>query len=142
MSESRVDALTQVVDLMHDELTEGRKPEIMAKRFHEAYERLAPLFGYVTNESTRIFNPESTNGKLMIAVCTELFPLTAAFAEYEKDAQRYAELKLEPVGGAHLLSLLAAGKGTEKSFDKMLDRLRNSRLAAIQKGIDKEKKRL
>ena len=60
-------------------------------------------------------------------------------AELNLDAQRYAELKINPVGGAHLLELLASGKGTEKSLDKMLDRIRNSRLAAIQKGIDDAK---
>lgn len=44
-----------------------------AKRFHEAYERLAPSFGYETRPDTRQFDPESPNGKLMIAVCGELW---------------------------------------------------------------------
>lgn len=43
--------------------------EHMARRFHEAYERLAPEFGYETREETRVFDPDSPNGKLMIAVC-------------------------------------------------------------------------
>lgn len=43
-----------------------------ARRFHEIYERLAPQFGYTTREDTRAFDPESSNGKLMIAVCAEL----------------------------------------------------------------------
>jgi hypothetical protein len=44
----------------------------LAKRFHEVYERLAPLHGYTTRESTREFNPDSANGKLMVAVCREI----------------------------------------------------------------------
>lgn len=44
----------------------------LAKQFHEAYERLAPQFGYETREATRQFDAGSTNGKLMIAVCAEL----------------------------------------------------------------------
>lgn len=43
-----------------------------ARRFHEAYERLAPSFGYETRKETRAFDPESPNGKLMIAVCGEV----------------------------------------------------------------------
>ena len=41
----------------------------MAQFFHEAYERLAPQFGYETRAETRVFDPESANGRLMIAVC-------------------------------------------------------------------------
>ena len=40
----------------------------LAEQFHKLYEELAPQFGYETREETRIFNPESNNGKLMIAV--------------------------------------------------------------------------
>ena len=46
--------------------------EQMARRFHEAYERLAPEFGYETRVGTRTFDPESANGKLMAAVCAEV----------------------------------------------------------------------
>ena len=42
--------------------------------FHHTYERLAPSVGYDTRKETRIFDPESANGKLMIAVCAELLP--------------------------------------------------------------------
>lgn len=42
----------------------------VAKAFHEAYEQLAPSFGYETRKETRAFDPESANGRLMIAVCT------------------------------------------------------------------------
>lgn len=43
-----------------------------AREFHRAYERLALRFGYETREETKYFDPESPNGKLMIAVMKEL----------------------------------------------------------------------
>ena len=60
------------------ELQERREPVNstttldLAERFHEAYDRLAPSFGYTTRPETRAFNPESPNGRLMIAVCEEI----------------------------------------------------------------------
>lgn len=53
-------------------LSEGIDPEALARRFHDLYEKLAPNFGYVTREDTRAFDPTTPNGKLMIAVCSEL----------------------------------------------------------------------
>ena len=44
--------------------------ELWARRFHEVYEELAPSFGYETRTDTREFDPNSKNGKLMIAVCS------------------------------------------------------------------------
>jgi hypothetical protein len=44
----------------------------IAKAFHEAYERLAPSFGYETRKDTKAFDPTSANGKLMTAVCQEV----------------------------------------------------------------------
>lgn len=44
----------------------------LARLFHDTYERLAPSFGYTTREDTREFNPETPNGRLMIAVCAEI----------------------------------------------------------------------
>lgn len=46
--------------------------EQLARFFHEAYERLAPGFGYATRSDTRAFFPESPNGRLMIAVAGEV----------------------------------------------------------------------
>lgn len=46
--------------------------EALARKFHEAYERLAPTFGYLTSPDTRTFDPTSANGRLMIAVCAEV----------------------------------------------------------------------
>lgn len=48
------------------------KAEELAVLFHDTYERLAPSFGYTTRPDTREFNPASSNGKLMIAVCGEV----------------------------------------------------------------------
>ncbi len=47
-------------------------PLSLAQHFHNIYERCAPEFGYDTRTETRQFNPESSNGKLMIAVCSEI----------------------------------------------------------------------
>ena len=44
----------------------------LARKFHEIYERLAPKYGYETREETRVFDPGSPNGQLMIAVCEQL----------------------------------------------------------------------
>jgi len=46
--------------------------ERVAVVFHEAYERLAPQFGYETREETKTFDKNSANGQLMIAVCKEV----------------------------------------------------------------------
>jgi len=53
-------------------------PLALALRFHETYERLAPSFGYETRTDTRAFDPESKNGRLMVAVCAELLSLMSA----------------------------------------------------------------
>lgn len=45
------------------------RPLDVARLFHETYERLAPDFGYATRPETRQFDPETPNGRLMIAVC-------------------------------------------------------------------------
>ena len=48
------------------------KAKKLAEEFHEAYERLAPEYGYSTRTDTRDFNPATPNGQLMIAVCSEI----------------------------------------------------------------------
>jgi hypothetical protein len=44
----------------------------LARRFHEFYEQSAPFFGYITKEETKVFDPESANGRLMAWVCFEI----------------------------------------------------------------------
>lgn len=48
--------------------------EALAKKFHEAYERLAENYGYSTRPETRVAWEEvaENNKQLMIAVCTEI----------------------------------------------------------------------
>lgn len=48
----------------------------LAIKFHDTYERLAPQFGYKTREDTKTFDPDSANGRLMIAVCREILSNT------------------------------------------------------------------
>lgn len=50
--------------------------EALAMRFHEAYERLAPSFGYSTREASAKpwADVPADNKALMIAVCAELLP--------------------------------------------------------------------
>lgn len=54
---------------MNDYLTD---PLALAVLFHVTYERLAPTSGYETRKETRVFDPESPNGKLMVATCAEI----------------------------------------------------------------------
>lgn len=52
-----------------------RKEEILAKLFHDTYEKLAPTFSYKTREASAkpwADVPED-NKKLMIAVCSEIY---------------------------------------------------------------------
>jgi hypothetical protein len=44
----------------------------LATLFHDAYERLAPSYGYETRPDTRHFDPTTPNGRLMIAVAGEV----------------------------------------------------------------------
>ena len=54
----------------------------LAARFHALYEELASQHGYVTRTDTRVFDPQSPNGKLMIAVCAIIATdQTAAIAQ-------------------------------------------------------------
>jgi hypothetical protein len=46
--------------------------EQLARTFHNIYEKLAPDFGYETRKETREFNPNTPNGRLMVAVCKEI----------------------------------------------------------------------
>jgi hypothetical protein len=48
--------------------------EILARRFHETYERLAPSFGYTTRPETAVpwEQVPAPNRQLMVAVCEEL----------------------------------------------------------------------
>ena len=55
----------------------------LAKLFHTTYERLAPEFGYETRTDTKVFDPLSANGQLMLAVCSEIYCALVAQPEQE-----------------------------------------------------------
>lgn len=57
---------------------DGWRAQRLATEFHEIYERLAPSFGYETRPDTKQFDPNSKNGKLMIAVCGNILAALAA----------------------------------------------------------------
>lgn len=54
--------------------------ELLAERFHEAYERLAPLYGYETRLDSAVSwaDVPERNRQLMVAVCREIGPLFAS----------------------------------------------------------------
>ena len=54
-----------------------------ARRFHETYERLAPQFGYETRAETKVFDPDSPNGKLMAATVSEVMAAHTTPNKYE-----------------------------------------------------------
>jgi len=72
--------------------TTAIEKEKLARLFHETYERLAPDFGYKTKKETQDFNPNSPNGKLMIAVCQRV--LIAIRKEVAEEI--IGEITLEP----------------------------------------------
>ena len=64
----------------------------LAVLFHVIYERKSAEFNYVTRQDTRIFDPESPNGKLMIAVCDEIMR-EDVFVELAQLRNRITELE-------------------------------------------------
>lgn len=69
--------------------------EKLARKFHYTYEQLAPSFGYETRKDTKQFDPETANGKLMIAVCKEILGDNKLPTEV-KDGLRCLRLEVEP----------------------------------------------
>jgi hypothetical protein len=67
--------------------------EHLARKFHEIYERLAPIFGYETREETREFDETSKNGQLMIAVCDQIQTMHDAANQSENASLRAALAK-------------------------------------------------
>lgn len=67
--------------------------EQLARLFHDTYERLAPQFGYETRDDTKQFDPESANGKLMIAVAGEVLNWLESEAARREQAARVDELE-------------------------------------------------
>lgn len=61
----------KVVSPHHDDPINQRIRKV-AIQFHAEYEDLAPAFGYETRKDTRVFDPRSRNGMLMIATIKAL----------------------------------------------------------------------
>ena len=66
----------------------------LAILFHREYEKLAPGFGYDTKKETRIFDPKSPNGKLMVAVCEKMLEHIQHFTTSAKVAKFQQRIKL------------------------------------------------
>lgn len=80
--------------------THGMTPLYLATMFHEAYERLAPSFGYETRPDTRSFDPDSKNGRLMVATCAAILdrvrmPVAAVGAQAAEQGERHYVVPLE-----------------------------------------------
>jgi hypothetical protein len=65
-------------------------PEALARAFHEAYERLAPSFGYETRKDTAVpwEDVPEPNRSLMIAVAAEVGDVLVGRLEHTQDALR------------------------------------------------------
>jgi hypothetical protein len=68
----------------------------LAVLFHVIYERKSSEFDYVTRTETRIFDPESKNGKLMIATCEEILLDYVPRAELDALLAENAQLRSVP----------------------------------------------
>jgi len=69
----------------------------LARRFHDTYERLAPQFGYETRPDTKVYDPETPNGRLMAAVCAEVM------ADFTEQLREIAEMPEYDQDDAHRL---------------------------------------
>jgi hypothetical protein len=97
MAESKHGHYETMFHVVHKAIERATPPalpvgELTARKFHEAYERLAPSFGYETRAETKQFDPTSPNGRLMIAVCSELAAAQAAPARVPLPDERLKEL--------------------------------------------------
>lgn len=91
------------------EAVDGAKHQfykMMAYQFHAVYEQLAPQFGYETRPDTKEFDPESPNGKLMVAVVCEVV---------EPDIRRLDERRKA------LVSELSAVKAENEKYREALE---------------------
>jgi hypothetical protein len=95
--------------------------EERAKQFHDAYERLAPQFGYEARPDTKVFDPASPNGKLMIAVVGEALPVVVReFVKRVSDAyaaDRYNTTLFQDKTGEAFASMFPG-----ESIDRAADR--------------------
>lgn len=89
-------------------------PERLARLFHETYERKAPLFGWETHKESRVFDPDSPNGRLMIEVCREVLRHLALdeLVRLSEEMGLYGcEHDWVPASGAERLCVLCGTRG-------------------------------
>lgn len=101
--------------------------EQIARQFHDVYERLALQFGYETREDTKVFDPQSKNGRLMIAVCAQVI------GEIERERDDAREVAENLVEYAHecLVRLESWGKGYDR-YEREMETIREA-IAGCQK---------
>lgn len=92
--------------------------EVVARRFHEAYERLAPSFGYETRRESAVpwEDVPEANRLLMRAVVAEMFTLVNwEWDDYERAIIRPADQMPDAPEDAPLFRLRAdSGRGSER----------------------------
>jgi hypothetical protein len=108
----------------------------VARLFHDTYERLAPEFGYETRPDTKDFDPESPNGKLMIAVCQRIVPILVercAGMLIEPDEKRLRSL----AGFSDLYDASGGGvEGTVRELKMILAAFADDILASCGGGVE------
>jgi hypothetical protein len=81
--------------------TELEEAAELALVFHNTYEKLAPSFGYETRQDTKEFDFKSNNGRLMVAVCSEVIKW-----QQEQDKNKYSEEEVKHIISESLQSAL------------------------------------
>ncbi len=94
--------------------------EQLARFFHEAYERLAPGFGYATRSDTRAFFPESPNGRLMIAVAGEVLAAMRATPAPGAPGQEAAAVRKDSLT-TQAAAVQAMAQETDRDWSKAQD---------------------
>ena len=97
----------------------------LAEAFHETYERLAPQYGYETRPETRTFDPNSNNGRLMIAVCREVCEQLNRRAAPDVEAL-CATLEMRAIGYSQSSTAFDHGKGTASHLRGLAEGLREA----------------
>jgi hypothetical protein len=115
-----------------------QEPELLARAFHETYERLAPSFGYETRkESAKPWEqvPEQ-NRRLMTAVCAEIIRTKLAQSAEEARAKARAEfdVQLLEIGKSLGFTKLGCGDwtipGSCRGYFSLIEACRALRLTA------------
>jgi hypothetical protein len=111
--------------------------EGIAQRFHEAYERLAPQFGYATRAESAVPWPEvpENNRRLMTAVCGEILPHIEAAVRADERVRVYAALAtaIEAAPPDHRAQIVAGIGGALSDIAKAI-----KMIAALQRSDIKE----